>query len=45
MGGEEGLILKFVDDMKLIKGISSMKDVEDTQDSLEKLYQWQEKIT
>jgi ribonuclease P/MRP protein subunit RPP40 len=35
------MILKFVDDTKLIKGVSSPEDIEDLQEDLEKLYKWQ----
>jgi hypothetical protein len=46
LGGDlamgSSMILKFVDDTKLIKGVSSPDDIEALQDDLEKLYQWQE---
>jgi hypothetical protein len=38
---DSSMVLKFVDDTKLIKGVSTPEDVEALQVDLEKLYQWQ----
>ena len=38
---EEATILKYVDDTKILKEVHSMEDVEQLQESLESLYQWQ----
>ena len=38
---EEGVVLKYVDDTKLIKGIRNEDDVAELQESLNKLYDWQ----
>jgi ribonuclease P/MRP protein subunit RPP40 len=46
LGGDlamgSSMILKYVDDTKVIKGVSSAEDMEALQDDLEKLYQWQQ---
>jgi ribonuclease P/MRP protein subunit RPP40 len=46
LGGDlamgSSLILKFVDDTKLIKGVATPEDIEALQDDLENLYQWQQ---
>ena len=39
---EEALVLKFVDDSKAIKGEANEEDIEDMQETLDKLYGWQE---
>jgi hypothetical protein len=46
LGGDlavgSSMILKYVDDTKLIKGVSSAEDIEAMQEDLESLYQWQQ---
>ena len=41
LGPESSTILKYVDDTKLIKGVSCPEDVEALQEDLEHLYSWQ----
>ena len=41
IGEEEGDVLKFVDDTKVVKGVSRSEDVEDLQATMEKIYAWQ----
>jgi ribonuclease P/MRP protein subunit RPP40 len=41
LGPGSSLLLKYVDDTKAVKEISSLDDVEDMQEDLEALYQWQ----
>ena len=41
LGPEEGSILKFVDNTKLVKPVRTSDDVEELQNTLKKLYDWQ----
>ena len=41
LGPEDSTILKYVDDTKLVKGVSSLEDIKSLQRDLEVLYQWQ----
>ena len=38
----DAVVLKFVDDTKIIKGVKEPKDVEDLQSVLDEMYRWQE---
>ncbi len=41
LGPEDALVLKYIDDTKLLKKVESMGDVEALQGNLDTLYQWQ----